>query len=852
MALPTANWDSLGQQVFKKQEFCQLQWGAKISLDEYDIFAASYGGPIALLRKELPMRKVNYRLIEIFTALGDQLSTLTIKDVDIITIGWSHQEDLVCVHANGFISLYDLFGQHISTLTLDQEIRDSKIIECKVFTTINRTGVAILTQSLSFYLYNNLYHLKLRRLAEIPYLNERPLCWDIISFDSDTKLIVSREKELIILKSQDLSCTLINPFDDEQSKETVTLLRVSFDYSHIVLFTETGKLYLALTANDISTHYSMFDTESKTKPKQLAWCGNDVVAAHWANLLFLVDMDRNWLKYPTYGHVHMIQEIDCIRVVDNSFQEMITKVDKAAVDIFKIGSVSSGSNLLEASRLFDQQNHKVDDYIRLIQEKNEMEMAVNMCLETACHEFNVATQKMLLRAASFGKCFTANMDNNKFVRVCQELRILNAIRKPDVGIPLTHCQFEQIKIDSLIDRLTERHHFFLALKLAEYLKIVPEDGSIKILTRWAFYKIRQQDIDEEKIANQIAQKISPNSGVSFAEIANKAIEYGRKNLAIRLLDYELKATDQVPLLLKLKEYRRALQGAIESGNTNLIYMVVLSFKKIQTSEQFYLGLREYPVAYSLYQKYCKQDDQDQLQNIYFQENDLIAEGLTYLEQCCITQPLSLTANERKSKMSLVSSALDTFKKSRNDFLTTHTDEYSRLLKYQLKLEDKFSSTTPTGLKFFDLSLQDTMRLLLQRGEYKLSDELRKEFKVPDKRYYYLRLITMAEMDEWLELERFSKAKKSPIGYEPFVDVCIQRQNRYEAQKYLPKIRDENKIKYYIKTGNLEDAAKFAFDKKDVEALSFILTKCSSPSIGGSSHHRMLQEKIRTMIGQISK
>lgn len=548
------------------------------------------------------MRKVNYRLIEIYTAMGDQLSTLTIKDVDIVNIGWSHKEDLVCVHANGFISLYDLFGQHISTLTLEQEIRDSKIVECKIFTTINRTGVAIMTQSLSFYLYNNLYHLKLRRLAEIPYLNERPLCWDIISFDADTKLIVSHHKELIILKSQDLSCTFINPFDGEQNKETVTCIRVSFDYSQIVLFTETGKLYLASTANDISTYYSMFDTESKTKPKQLAWCGNDVVAAHWANLLFLVDMDRNWLKYPTYGHVHMIQEIDCIRVVDNSFQEIITKVDRAAVDIFKIGSVSSASNLLEASKLFDQQNHKVDDYFRLIQEKNEMEMAVDMCLETACHEFDVATQKMLLRAASFGKCFTSNVDNNKFVRVCQELRILNAIRKPDVGIPLTHCQFEKLKIDSLIDRLTERHYFFLALKLAEYLKIVPEDGSIKILTRWAFYKIRQQDIDEEKIANQIAQKISPNSGVSFAEIANKAIEYGRKNLAIRLLDYELKATDQVPLLLKLKEYRRALQRAIESGNTYLIYMVVLSFKKIQTSEQFYLGLREYPVAYSLYQK----------------------------------------------------------------------------------------------------------------------------------------------------------------------------------------------------------------------------------------------------------
>src|SRR5699024_8464872 len=115
-------------------------------------------------------------------------------------VGWSHKGDLICVQSNGFVSLYDLFGQHISTLTLDQEIRDSKIVDCKIFTNTFRTGIAVLTSSLSFYLYNNLYELKIRRLAEIPNLRSAPLCWGVIAFGKDTKLIVSRDSELVILK----------------------------------------------------------------------------------------------------------------------------------------------------------------------------------------------------------------------------------------------------------------------------------------------------------------------------------------------------------------------------------------------------------------------------------------------------------------------------------------------------------------------------------------------------------------------------------------------------------------------------------------------------------------------------
>ncbi|KAF7494651.1 Vacuolar protein sorting-associated protein 16 -like protein [Sarcoptes scabiei] len=813
MSLFTSNWNYLGETIFKKFEICSMLWGGEIDLNEFHISSANYGGPIALVKKIHSQVKSHQQNVRIYSAFGELLSEFSISE-DIIQIGWSHREEFICVLSNGFISLYDMFGQHNSTLTLDQEIRDSKLIECKIYKNDDRT--------------------------EIPLMKEPPTCWEILTYDIDTRLIVSHDKELTILRSQDLGLININPFG-ESFDEFITAMAVSFDYSRIAFFTETGKLFIANCDSNLPNCMSVFSTESKIKPKQLTWCGKDAVACHWTNLIFFVDNEKNWLKYPTYGNVHMIQEIDCIRVIDSDFQELITKVDESAVEIFKIGSWSSGANLLEASRLFEQENHKVDDYIRLIEEKNEMEYAVNACLKAACHEFDISTQKLLLRASTFGKCFAKNCDSDSFYRVCQRLRILNALRNPDVGIPLTYNQLERININVIIDRLIERRHFLLALRIAQFLQIVPEDGMIKILTKWAFFKIRQPNIDEEEVAARISRKIQPKSGVSFAEIANKAIEYGRKNLAIKLLDLELKATEQVPLLLKLKEYRRALQRAIESGNTNLIHMVVLSFKKIQTNDQFYLGLRDFPIAYNLYQKYCRQDDREQLRNIYIQETDHISEGFSYLEQSIELESEQndqdqSTKNYRKNKITLITTAMDKFKRSRNNFLSQHIDEYCRLLKYQLRLESKF-----VGIKFFDLSLQQTLACLLKNHEIKLCEELKKEFKISEKRYYHQRLLTMAEMSEWQEIEQLSKGKKSPIGYEPFVDVCIQFNNRYEAQKYLPRIRDENKIKYFIKVGNLDDAAKFAQDAKDFEALRYIMSKCIQ------SGNRILQEKIRQMI-----
>jgi len=54
----------------------------------------------------------------------------------------------------------------------------------------------------------------------------------------------------------------------------------------------------------------------------------------------------------------------------------------------------------------------------------------------------------------------------------------------------------------------------------------------------------------------------------------------------QLIDYEPRAHQQVPLLLTLGEERAALHKAVESGNTDLVYTVILHLRENMTLGDF--------------------------------------------------------------------------------------------------------------------------------------------------------------------------------------------------------------------------------------------------------------------------
>jgi hypothetical protein len=68
--------------------------------------------------------------------------------------------------------------------------------------------------------------------------------------------------------------------------------------------------------------------------------------------------------------------------------------------------------------------------------------AIEACIDAAGHEFDVSRQRTLLRAATYGLAFCSRFPHERFQEMCKMLRVLNAVRDPEIGMPLTIQQYK--------------------------------------------------------------------------------------------------------------------------------------------------------------------------------------------------------------------------------------------------------------------------------------------------------------------------------------------------------------------------------------------------------------------------
>ena len=86
----------------------------------------------------------------------------------------------------------------------------------------------------------------------------------------------------------------------------------------------------------------------------------------------------------------------------------------------------------------------------------------------------------------------------------------------------------------LLDRLVVRRHYYLSIQIARHLQVPEVAGESRILAHWACYKVKQVQLDKEQLAEEIAAKLGYAPGVSYSEIAERAADCGRKQLAIKV------------------------------------------------------------------------------------------------------------------------------------------------------------------------------------------------------------------------------------------------------------------------------------------------------------------------------
>ena len=139
-------------------------------------------------------------------------------------------------------------------------------------------------------------------------------------------------------------------------------------------------------------------------------------------------------------------------------------------------------------------------------------------------------------------------------------------------------------------------------------------------------------------------------------------------------------------------------------------------------------------------------------------------------------------------------------------------------------------------------LSDIMFQLIVDGNEKRAQKLKTDFKVPDKRYWWLKLKALAVSSRWSELEKFCKEKRPPIGYGPFVQICLEYNRHADARCYIKLIdKASSRAEFYIKMDDFAAAAQDAMAAKDMKLLSLLVTK--------TRDNKQLNDQIRAHLAE---
>ncbi|KAK4049105.1 Vacuolar protein sorting-associated protein 16 [Microbotryomycetes sp. JL221] len=848
----SANWEPLGETFYRKQDVYTMQWNMN-DLSDFVMTVAPNGGPIALVRDDrkpvLLTSNNNFMSkpkISVYSAAGVLMQTIQWESTSrIVKLGWTTNEDLVVLTQDGHYRIYSwssttpTYTQH----SLGHEAQEAGVSDAHMY----EGGMVVMLDNLSFIQVANWDTVpggKIISLAN-PNLVQHPTCWCVLlspdSNESTNNIEVLVSTNDALWRIDEIECTnqRINrgPFTKIAPSPNGRLLGLVSQPS-----SPQSSPQLWVTSSDFDRSLSELDLgnglgqDSKNdEPNQIVWCGNNTLVVAWDRLVIMMGPFGESLKYFYAEPVVLVGEIDGTRIIGNDSHELLQMVPQSSQDVFRPGSASSAAILFEASELFESRSPRADEFIRNI--KKDLVMAVDTCIQAAGQEFDVFWQKRLLKAAAFGKTFLDMYNPSSFVEMSLTLRVLNAVRSFEIGIPITYDEYQTRSPTHLISRLTNRDQHLLALRISNFLKL----STSNVLKHWAFSKILKTNstltntVSEDSICQEIVSKLKLNQQerkdliqddiVSCSDVAETAWLNGKVSLATQLLQHETKPSKQIPLLLKMKQQDSALTKSIESGDPNLIYSVLIELRKTHALGDFFRFVDRKPDAVALLKVYAKENDLELLRDFYYQDD-------RWKETACLELEQSLTTNDFGERVAKVRSAAKLFNDDKDcTFEFKMTEEYIKLLIIQQNLEQE----TP-GKVYVGSSVNETIRQCIVNGNLKKADKIKNDFKVPDKRhvhsnlsppfdkrqqvkkkqkkkqckltkrpfsfhrFWYIKLKALVSIRDWESLELFARSKKSPIGYEPWVDHLVSTGHHRQAVNFIARCEPKNRVELYVKTG----------------------------------------------------
>ncbi|KAH3671015.1 hypothetical protein OGAPHI_000726 [Ogataea philodendri] len=751
-SLEMRNWNP-SLEISVTRLLFDLEW-QDVNVEHSLVAIAPYGAAIAVYSLDLEGS------IEVYTGSGASVMTIAwpAKLGEVAYLGWTQDFQLIVVLRHGKYRVYTDYNGDFEEYEIGSDVIEVSFMK--------NGFVAQTLAGFKHIVYHD------HTVIDLFNVEENNVGWNVVPavFNSELKVIVSTKDALIV--------------NGESVQNSEVLKYGPFRF---------------VSAAPNGDFVALYGADSET----VEWCGNDAVIVCYADEMLLIGPSDESITFYLDSFTRLRPELDGLLYLDQDHLQFVSRVSNYTAETFRIGSTSPSAILLDAIDQIDHQSPKANENLEII--STELSDAVDHCIRAAAEEFDSYWQKKLLRAASFGKTTLEMYNADEFVETCDNLRILNIIRQPEVGIFLTYIQFTELGLDRLIDLLLLRKQHYLCLKIADFMDL-PKDN---IYINWACEKIRLSELNNEDMLADILKHLK-GKFVSYAQISQVAYVEGRSDLATKLLSLETDVTKAIPLLLQMGQDASALNKADESMDLDSIVYVLVSLMNKVTRADFLKMLNRKASVSGVFLTLLASKDLQLLGDYYYKEDSIIGLSLVELNKLD-------TATDKQKERQLLNKASQTL--ARSKFTSSESKwlkEEAKNVDLKAKLEQELGIEASSSFELLEAII---------RVDLKRATKVQKDLKISDKQFYYKVLKTYAQIpDKRRELYDFAVQKQSPIGYEPFYLESLKVGDKRHASIYLSHCNSmpyKTKVQCYINCDDYKSAIEEAYKRKDVETISLI-------------------------------
>ncbi len=467
----------------------------------------------------------------------------------------------------------------------------------------------------------------------------------------------------------------------------------------------------------------------------------------------------------------------------------------------------------------------VEPYISRLKDEGVLVLAIEQVMAAAAHQVDPGLRSMLLNAVYFGRlCVDVEQDvrPDDFSTLCKDLRVVEQLCSQQYGFPLSPFLFKHTDPDTLLRRLIAREEHLLAYRIAQYLRANPE----QIIEDYCVRKIvnASRTTKDQELCQVIVEKYKSAPGLTFARIATCAADHMRPQLAVMLLAHEPRASTQVSLLLSLGEWQLALDAAVNSLDSDLVAVALETCEKNMSALEFDRAVSDRPFAENVHVSLLRaRGDWDTLK-LHYGRLERPQDGAMAL----ISQ--AYECNNLRDRQTKLAAAKAVVESERGHHLGVIIGEQLELLAQQEKLETEFREP------FIDMSAREVVENLFRMRQDVKVNKLKSALKMNDAHFEYIEVYTLASMRAFDALSKKAAAnRRGPaIGYEPYIEACVQNNNKVEASKYVALLSDTaEQLEWYCTLGSWNKAIEVAVREKDIEALELIRARCRNTEVQAS-------------------